>query len=245
MAIEDLLAKAYHTDIRERAENIQKALEGVRLELLAKHYAASLPEDKRKEFEALNPMEKQIRLAKNEYKLPGKHAEDFLQDIAYSVLYGVAPKKAEEMKKQLEILRNPASTPEQKADAHREIDHFMAIVQSYGVRMDQLEEGKEIGFGPELFDRAVKNYGATYLGKEQSYWIKQIDHNMANDYIKKIPSTHPDLAKFDVSKATHEDTPLEEKWKLIAGHYQAAKNAAEGGYKDFIKDREIKKYFKK
>jgi len=244
MAIEDILAKAYHRDITEHAENIQQALHGVRLDLLVKHYSASLPEDKRKEFDALAPMEKQLRLAKNEYKLPGEFADRFLEDVAYSVLHGVAPKKAEEMKKQLEILRNPGSSSEQKRDAHREIDHFKAIVQSYGVRMDQLEEGKEDGFSEKMFNGAVRQYGAQYAGKEASYWIKQITNKDANTYLNKIPTTHADLSKFNVGKATHDDTPIDEKWEMIGSHYQASKNAAEGGYKDFLKNKTAKKYFK-
>ena len=94
MAIEDLLVKAHHKDIMEHGAHIQESIEGMRLELLAKHYATSLSGDKKKEWDALNEMERGIRLAKNDYKLPQDQAEAFLMDISYNILHGAAPEKA-------------------------------------------------------------------------------------------------------------------------------------------------------
>ncbi|MBN2458931.1 hypothetical protein JXB28_01485 [Candidatus Woesearchaeota archaeon] len=245
-SIEDLLTKAYHRDIREHGNNIQMAIEGVRLDLLAKHYAASLPEDKRTEWNGLSAMEKQVRLAKNEYKLPGDFADRFMDDIAYSIMHGVDPKKAEAMKKQIAILNDPNATIDQKRDAHKEMDHFKSIIKaSYDIDLDKLEaQGKDGGFGPGLFRAIVKDYGETYQQKEASFYTKQIDAKMANDYLAKVPGSHADLAKFNVKLATSDDTPVDEKRALVGMHYEASKNAPEGAYKDFMKNRLVKKYFK-
>jgi len=241
MGIEELLEKVHHKDIREHGTNIQDVLQGVRLELLAKHYANSLPEDKKAEFNKLNEFDKGVRMAENDYKLPHDYAEAFMMDVVHRVLQGAAPVKAELMKKQMDILAKKDATPEQKRDAHREIDHFMAIAQSYGIRMDELEKGKVNGFSPKTFENAIRQYGQTYMAKEQSYWLKQIDNDMANKYIEEI-GKHPDLKEFNTKLATDKDTYIDEKRGIIAGHYMAKKDEKEGGLETFKKS--FDKYFK-
>ena len=100
MGIEELLEKAHHKDIREHGTNIQDVLQGVRLELLAKHYANSLPEDKKAEFNKLTEFDKGVRMAQNDYKLPHDYAEAFTMDVVHRVLQGAAPEKAKLMKEQ-------------------------------------------------------------------------------------------------------------------------------------------------
>lgn len=241
MGIEDLLYKAHHKDITEHGTVIQDALEGARLELLAKHYAASLPGDKRNEFEKLTEFEKGVRLGKNDYKLPHDYAESFVMDVVHRVLQGAAPTKAKLMEKQMKILKDSKSTPEQKADAHREVDHFLAIANSYGIRLDVLEKGKVQGFSPNLFKEAVESYGSTYIAKEKSYWLKQINNDMADKYIIDIKK-HPELKGFDEKRAL--DNPyVENKRQLIVNHYLAKKQEKEGAFGIFKKNFED--YFKK
>ena len=242
MGIEDLLEKAHHKDISEHGRYIQDNLQGIRLELLAKHYSNSLSDDKKAEFNKLNEMEKGIKMAENQYKLPNDYAEAFMTDVVHRILVGAAPEKAKLMKAQMDVLAKKDATPQQKADAHKEIDHFMAVATSYGIDMEALEQGKVRGFSPNLFDKAVESYGGTYVDKEKSYWLKQIDNDMAVDYIKKI-ADHDDLKDFNTELATDDDTYIDQKRNIVTGHYLSKKDEKLGGL-DKFKDN-FDRYFKK
>lgn len=241
MGIEDLITKASHSDHQKKADLMQKSLEDVRIPLLLKHYKNSMSAADKANFESLSEMDQVNKLVENKYKLPHEHAEAFLRDVAFHATKHVSDHLAEGMGKFMKIIDDGETDPEKKAEALQEVEHYMTIMQSYGINLPKIkEEGKEHGFSKQLFDNNVGYFGRTYLDKKRRSFLDQISENEVDNYLPKIKGEEG-MDDFEDDKA--KDTlQYEEKRELIGSYLAGKRDKDTGGLNQF---REMyKKYFK-
>jgi len=241
MTIEDLIAQANHKDHAEKADLMQKSLEDVRIPLLLKHYKNSMSEDDKKKFDALSVSDQVNKLVENDYKLPHEHAEAFLRDVSLHAIKHVSKHAGEGMEKFMKILETEKD-PAKRSEALLEIEHYMTILQSYGIRMDKIkEEGKIAGFNKHLFDTNVKFFGQTYHERKKNSFLDQTSEKEVDEYLPKI-SAEAGFEGFSHKKAK-ENMKYEHKRQLIE-HYLASKKNKESGGIDQFKEA-YKDYFEK